>query len=162
MQRGVDRLQTQSARASSNDGQSTKTLRSGARARALQTGYSERGKGRECPVSVCVRMRALSAKEIQRGDSSAWHVDEDGQICYSKGGANVPKYAFDKVYQERSTNADVYKGTGAEIVHAAVQGINGTIFAYGACTTHLRTLAASLTTFVLHYSTTEEHASRKR
>lgn len=82
-------------------------------------------------MSVCVRVRALSAKEVQKGDSSAWHVDDDGQVCYSKRGANVPKYAFDRVYQENHTNADVYQGTGAEIVDAAVQGINGTIFAYG-------------------------------
>ena len=77
-------------------------------------------------------MRALSTKEMRKGDSSTWHVDEDGQICYSKKGANVPTYAFDRVYQENHTNEDVYKGTGAEIVDSAVQGINGTIFAYGA------------------------------
>ena len=75
-------------------------------------------------------MRALSTKEMRKGDSSAWHVDEDGQVCYSKKGANVPTYAFDRVYQEHHTNKDVYRGTGAEIVDAAVQGINGTIFAY--------------------------------
>jgi hypothetical protein len=128
------RLHTQSSRATSTDAQSTKTLRSAIRPRALQTGYSERGKGsRECPVSVCVRIRGLSAKEVQKGESCVWYVDENGQICFSKRAAQVPKYAFDRVYQENHTNADVYQGTGAEIVDAAVQGINGTIFAYGAC-----------------------------
>lgn len=76
-------------------------------------------------------MRALSAMEVHKNDSSAWHVDEHGQVCFSKRGANVPKYAFDRVYQENHTNKEIYQGTGAEIVEAAVQGINGTIFAYG-------------------------------
>jgi centromeric protein E len=78
-----------------------------------------------------VRVRPLSNKEIQRGEASVWNVDAEGIACTAKNGANVPKYAFEKVYHENDGNADVYRGTGAEIVHAAVQGINGTIFAYG-------------------------------
>jgi hypothetical protein len=81
-------------------------------------------------VQVCVRLRPLSKLENVRGDTPVWEVDEGGNVCVAKHGS-VSKYAFDTVHRESSTNEDVYKAVGAPVVQAAVQGINGTIFAYG-------------------------------
>jgi Kinesin motor domain len=57
-------------------------------------------------------------------------VDDDGYVCLARDGS-APKYAFDTVHQEASSNREVFQASGAPVVQAAVQGINGTMFAYG-------------------------------
>ena len=40
-------------------------------------------------------------------------------------------YTFDKVFGEKSTQQQIYDEVAAEIVQSALDGFNGTIFAYG-------------------------------
>ena len=84
----------------------------------------------EARVQVCVRLRPLNAREREHSSLAVWIVDDEGRICLAKAGS-VPKYAFDTVHREEASNRDVYQSMGAPVVRAAVQGINGTIFAYG-------------------------------
>jgi hypothetical protein len=81
-------------------------------------------------VSVCVRVRPLNAQELDRGDTSVWTVDDENYVCLA-GQASAPKYSFDSVHREGSTNQNIYKSVGAPVVANAVDGFNGTIFAYG-------------------------------
>lgn len=41
------------------------------------------------------------------------------------------RYAYDHVFDGRADNTLVYKTIGSRIVRTAMDGINGTIFAYG-------------------------------
>ena len=40
-------------------------------------------------------------------------------------------YNFDRVFDNTSTNVEVYDFVAADITQKAVQGFNGTVFAYG-------------------------------
>jgi centromeric protein E len=82
-------------------------------------------------LQVCVRIRPLNGREVDRANLAVWSVDAGNNVCVLQKGQMVPKYAFDAVYSPAATNEDVYKQTGAPIVESAMQGINGTIFAYG-------------------------------
>jgi centromeric protein E len=57
-------------------------------------------------------------------------VDDGDQVCLA-GQVSAPKYAFDSVHRDGSTNQDIYKSVGAPVVRNAVDGYNGTLFAYG-------------------------------
>ena len=42
------------------------------------------------------------------------------------------RYAFDFAFDKDATSSDVYKHTCADLVTGVLQGMNGTVFAYGA------------------------------
>ena len=42
------------------------------------------------------------------------------------------RYTFDVAFNELATNADVYEATGRGLISGVVNGMNSTVFAYGA------------------------------
>ncbi|XP_008791643.1 kinesin-like protein KIN-7K, chloroplastic isoform X1 [Phoenix dactylifera] len=80
-------------------------------------------------ITVTVRFRPLSEREFQRGDEIAWYADGDKIVrCeYSPAAA----YAFDRVFGPAITSQAVYDVAARPVVKAAMEGINGTVFAYG-------------------------------
>ncbi|CAK9198574.1 unnamed protein product [Sphagnum troendelagicum] len=80
-------------------------------------------------VSVTVRFRPLNQREIQRGDEVAWYADGDStvrsELCLSTA------YAFDRVFGPATTTRGVYDVAAQHVVSGAMQGVNGTVFAYG-------------------------------
>lgn len=80
-------------------------------------------------ISVTVRFRPLSEREFQRGDEIAWYADGD-KIVRSE--YNPPTaYGFDKVFGPAASSQSVYDVAARPVVKAAMEGINGTVFAYG-------------------------------
>uniref|UniRef100_A0A164X1L4 Kinesin-like protein n=1 Tax=Daucus carota subsp. sativus TaxID=79200 RepID=A0A164X1L4_DAUCS len=81
-------------------------------------------------ISVAVRLRPSKNDDVSPG--SFWKV-EDNQISLHKSAdtASSLSFAFDHVFDEESTNARVYELLIKDIITAAVQGFNGTAFAYG-------------------------------
>ncbi|CAN0914342.1 Kinesin-like protein KIN-1 [Linum grandiflorum] len=83
-------------------------------------------------VTVCSRFRPLSSKERR---------DHGGRVCVRRvdGETFVLKdekdedftFSFDRVFYEDSLQADVYEFLALPIVKDAVNGVNGTIIAYG-------------------------------
>ncbi|OIW08734.1 hypothetical protein TanjilG_03410 [Lupinus angustifolius] len=63
-------------------------------------------------ISVTIRFRPLSDREYQRGDEIAWYADDDNIVRNEYNPATA--YAYAK-----------------PVVKAAMEGINGTVFAYG-------------------------------
>ncbi|XP_073389488.1 kinesin-like protein KIN-7C, mitochondrial [Physcomitrium patens] len=79
-------------------------------------------------VSVTVRFRPLSQREIQRGDEIAWYAD--GDTVRSELNLSTV-YAFDRVFGPATTTRGVYDAAAQHVVSGAMEGVNGTVFAYG-------------------------------
>ena len=100
---------------------------------AMSTSFSTSTQG----VTVAVRVRPLSDKEKGRGDVKVWKALRE-QACVSQtttDGKPVPNsaYTFDAAFDENVSTLDIYNSVASPIVKNVVEGINGTIFAYGKC-----------------------------
>ncbi|PWA67843.1 kinesin-like protein KIN-7D, mitochondrial [Artemisia annua] len=71
----------------------------------------------------------MSEREYQRGDEVAWYADGDKLVRNEYNPAT--SYAFDKVFGEYSETQEVYDVAAGPVIKAAMEGINGTVFAYG-------------------------------
>ncbi|KAE9595901.1 putative plus-end-directed kinesin ATPase [Lupinus albus] len=80
-------------------------------------------------VSVTVRFRPLSAREIGKGDEVAWYADGDN-IVRNENNPSIA-YGFDKVFGPATTTRHVYDVAAQHVVGGAMEGVNGTVFAYG-------------------------------
>ncbi|KAK3131887.1 hypothetical protein QOZ80_6AG0512940 [Eleusine coracana subsp. coracana] len=80
-------------------------------------------------VTVTVRFRPLSQREIRLGEEIAWYADGD-TTARSKQNHGVA-YAYDRVFGPTATTRHVYDVAAQHVVSGAMEGINGTIFAYG-------------------------------
>ncbi|XP_042010049.1 kinesin-like protein KIN-7C, mitochondrial isoform X2 [Salvia splendens] len=80
-------------------------------------------------VTVTVRFRPLSAREIGKGDEVAWYADGDYTVR-NEIKSDI-SYGFDKVFGPATTTRQVYDVAAQHVVNGAMEGINGTVFAYG-------------------------------
>nr|GMC87536.1 kinesin-like protein KIN-7D, mitochondrial isoform X1 [Ipomoea batatas] len=80
-------------------------------------------------ISVTVRFRPMSEREYQRGDENAWYPDGDKVVRNEYNPAIA--YAFDRVFGPDTSTQEVYEVAARPVVKAAMEGINGTVFAYG-------------------------------
>ncbi|KAM7530183.1 hypothetical protein LguiB_033593 [Lonicera macranthoides] len=80
-------------------------------------------------VTVTVRFRPLSPKEIRQGEEIAWYADGE-TIVRSEHNSSIA-YAYDKVFGPTTTTRHVYDVAAQHVIGGAMEGINGTIFAYG-------------------------------
>ncbi|KAI9153037.1 hypothetical protein LWI28_004834 [Acer negundo] len=110
----------------SNDGQSSPAS-SSARSKP-QYYYTENISSKE-NVTVTVRFRPLSPREIRQGEEIAWYADGE-TIVRSEHNTSIA-YAYDRVFGPTTTTRHVYDVAAQHVVSGAMEGINGTIFAYG-------------------------------
>ncbi|PRQ27874.1 putative plus-end-directed kinesin ATPase [Rosa chinensis] len=82
-------------------------------------------------ICVAVRLRPPVTQEYSGG--TFWKVDENRVSLHKVHGTPISgvSYAFDHVFDEMCSNSRVYELLTKEIIHAAVEGFNGTAFAYG-------------------------------
>ncbi|KAA3464711.1 kinesin-related protein 11-like [Gossypium australe] len=80
-------------------------------------------------ISVTIRFRPLNEREFQRGDEIAWYADGDKTVRNEYNPATA--YAFDRVFGPHATSQEVYEIAARPVVQAAMEGVNGTVFAYG-------------------------------
>ncbi|KAJ9132809.1 hypothetical protein P3X46_033642 [Hevea brasiliensis] len=80
-------------------------------------------------ISVTIRFRPLNEREFQRGDEIAWYADGDKIVRNEYNTATA--YAFDRVFGQHTTSQEVYDVAAKPVVKAAMEGVNGTVFAYG-------------------------------
>lgn len=78
-------------------------------------------------IKVFVRVRPLNEKE-KLSDPC---VIVNGQTIEMKGGGPDHRFAFDHVFQDQATQEEIYASVGHDVVEAAFEGFNGTVFAYG-------------------------------
>ncbi|RLN08957.1 centromere-associated protein E [Panicum miliaceum] len=80
-------------------------------------------------VTVTARFRPLSPREIRQGEEVAWYADGD-TVVRSEQNPNVA-YAYDRVFAPTTTTRHVYDVAAQHVISGAMEGVNGTIFAYG-------------------------------
>ncbi|KAL5706624.1 Kinesin-like protein KIN-7D [Ranunculus cassubicifolius] len=80
-------------------------------------------------ISVTIRFRPLSEREFQRGDEISWYADGDKIVRNEYNPATA--YAFDRVFGPSTNSKVVYDVAARPVVKSAMEGINGTVFAYG-------------------------------
>ncbi|XP_061955537.1 kinesin-like protein KIN-7K, chloroplastic [Populus nigra] len=80
-------------------------------------------------VTVTVRFRPLSPREIRQGEEIAWYADGE-TIVRNEYNPSIA-YAYDRVFGPTTTTRHVYDVAAQHVVNGAMEGINGTIFAYG-------------------------------
>ncbi|KAG7033573.1 Kinesin-like protein KIN-7K, chloroplastic [Cucurbita argyrosperma subsp. argyrosperma] len=80
-------------------------------------------------VTVTVRFRPLSPREIRQGEDIAWYAD--GETIVRNEHNPTTAYAYDRVFGPTTTTRHVYDIAAQHIVSGAMEGVNGTIFAYG-------------------------------
>ena len=105
---------------------------------ADQTQTRRSKSGDECRVVVGCRARPLNATEIELGNKEVWKttsksisniVDKNAEGSGSKNRART--YFYDYVFKPDTTTANVFDKMGKPIIDSALEGYNGTIFAYG-------------------------------
>ncbi|KAK6945398.1 Kinesin motor domain [Dillenia turbinata] len=80
-------------------------------------------------VTVTVRFRPLSPREIRQGEEIAWYADGE-TIVRNEHNPSIA-YAYDRVFGPTTTTRHVYDVAAQYVINGAMEGINGTIFAYG-------------------------------
>ncbi|XWS21650.1 hypothetical protein CRYUN_Cryun30bG0072600 [Craigia yunnanensis] len=80
-------------------------------------------------VTVTVRFRPLNPREINKGDEIAWYADGDYTVRNEFNPSIA--YGFDRVFGPATTTRHVYDVAAQHVVSGAMQGINGTVLAYG-------------------------------
>ncbi|ESW32930.1 hypothetical protein PHAVU_001G029600 [Phaseolus vulgaris] len=84
-------------------------------------------------ICVAVRLRPLVSEDSSSAAGTFWKVEDNRISLHKIHGTplSASSHAFDHIFDERSTNANVYELLAKDIIHAALDGFNGTAFAYG-------------------------------
>ncbi|XP_042667809.1 centromere-associated protein E [Centrocercus urophasianus] len=83
----------------------------------------------EGAVTVCVRVRPLIARESALEDKASLYWKSEGNAVSEVNGTKV--FSYDRVFHSCDNTQQVYEDVAVPIIQSAVQGYNGTIFAYG-------------------------------
>ncbi|XP_044768590.1 centromere-associated protein E isoform X1 [Neomonachus schauinslandi] len=83
----------------------------------------------EGAVAVCVRVRPLNNREEALGGDTQVYWKTDNNAIYQVDGSK--SFSFDRVFHSNETTKNVYEEIAVPIIDSAIQGYNGTIFAYG-------------------------------
>ncbi|XP_034628454.1 centromere-associated protein E [Trachemys scripta elegans] len=84
----------------------------------------------EGAVTVCVRMRPLIARENESsGDKVQLHWKSENCTILQVDGTRT--FNYDCVFHSNDSTQQVYERVAVPIIKSAVQGYNGTVFAYG-------------------------------
>ncbi|CAN0252188.1 unnamed protein product, partial [Discosporangium mesarthrocarpum] len=99
------------------------------------------GKGSD-HILVAVRVRPLSTKEVSEGKRSCCDAINSTTVSITKRAAtgtylrsqqgSINEYTFDNVFPPEASQATVYEGTARPFIADLINGINVTVFAYGA------------------------------
>ncbi|KAK7162326.1 hypothetical protein R3I94_004856 [Phoxinus phoxinus] len=88
----------------------------------------------ESAVKVCVRVRPLIKREECESSEPVqlfWRADKQAIHQLDEDGAPTKSFSFDRVFSATETTAQLYQDIAKPLVVSAVEGYNGTIFAYG-------------------------------
>ena len=90
------------------------------------------GENLDTNIKVAVRCRPLNSKERNNGEPVCVKIFPDQIVMTNPANAGEEhSFAFDLVFNEDSTQIEVWNKVGQPILNKAIQGYNSTIFAYG-------------------------------
>ncbi|KAJ8985878.1 hypothetical protein NQ317_006252 [Molorchus minor] len=83
-------------------------------------------------VRVFIRVRPLSKKEIAEANENIVISDyKENLIVLKKNGEHTKPFKFDHIFGSNTDQLEMYRMVAFPIVEKALEGYNGTIFAYG-------------------------------
>ena len=83
-------------------------------------------------VKVAIRCRPMSEKEKNNKYENVVRIDQENASVYVKNNQDKEvQFTYDFAYPPNCTQEEIYENTAAPIVAGVLEGINGTIFAYG-------------------------------
>ena len=90
-------------------------------------------------IFVAVRIRPLNARELSSGTTQTpmFYAQDGTKVMETRrnseygGPVATPSWDADAVFDREDCNETVYKRTAAPVVQAVLQGVNGTVMAYG-------------------------------
>ena len=82
----------------------------------------------ESKINVSVRVKPLNDKESLMEKNHMWSVVSDTTLMNKR---TKEVYTFDNVFGPDISTQEIFESTCKEIVRAAMDGINQTVFAYG-------------------------------
>ncbi|KAL6952924.1 Kinesin-like protein KIN-7N [Sarracenia purpurea var. burkii] len=82
---------------------------------------------------ICVAVRVRPLVTEKNSDGTFWKVEDNRISLHKSLGTPISgvSYAFDYVFDQDCRNETVYELLTKDIIHASVEGFNGTAFAYG-------------------------------
>ncbi|ROL50320.1 Centromere-associated protein E [Anabarilius grahami] len=88
----------------------------------------------ESAVKVCVRVRPLIKREESESSEPVqlfWRADKQAIHQLDDEGTQTKSFSFDRVFSAEESTGQLYQDIAKPLVVSAVEGYNGTIFAYG-------------------------------
>ena len=88
-------------------------------------------------ISVSVRLRPLNGRELKMKQTERWRaLSKFSSIVQTDSGGAALKqdgatFSYDNVFDKTSTTTQIFDKVGRGIVNGTLDGVNGTIFAYG-------------------------------
>ncbi len=85
-------------------------------------------------INVGVRVRPMTSLERERDETHAWEIDDKGNSISRRKGRSKrggAKFQFDQVYGPAVETQEIYDKLCRHLVSSGMEGINGTMFAYG-------------------------------
>lgn len=84
-------------------------------------------------IKWAVRIRPISKQELERCPISSVYASNSNSIyhCRLERENKLIKFDFDYVFDENSSQSEVYNKSVSSIIHSAIDGYNGAIFWYG-------------------------------
>ncbi|KAL9642704.1 hypothetical protein ABK040_009783 [Willaertia magna] len=88
--------------------------------------------GDETGIKVCVRIRPMNDRELRVGAKACLSVNKPtSQVIMKRKDKEDKSFYFDAVFDNNSSQQEVFEGTGQKIVERFTFGFNACIFAYG-------------------------------
>eukprot|EP00736_Rhodelphis_marinus_P006530 Rmarinus@m.17302 len=80
-------------------------------------------------INVSVRIRPLNGREVDMKQKELWRAE--GNTVREAGSSNSRPFVFDHVFDTTTPTSEVYTQVASPILSSCMNGVNGTIFAYG-------------------------------
>ena len=85
--------------------------------------------GEKNNVQVCLRFRPMNSKQ-EKNEKTAWKPTSNS-VTELRHDRETRNYTYDHIFGPTANTQDVYNDVGEDLVNNVLQGINGTLFAYG-------------------------------
>ena len=85
-------------------------------------------------IQVVCRFRPFTETELEHSMEQLYHLTEDHKTIKISSQFDFTgqlEFTFDSIFEPDCTQLDVFQASALPIVNAVMQGVNGTIFAYG-------------------------------
>ncbi|RKP18927.1 kinesin-domain-containing protein, partial [Rozella allomycis CSF55] len=87
-------------------------------------------------IRVCIRVRPLNDRERTQEQTNAWQIEQNSLIqkrssVFGDASGRVNSFQFDRVFSLDEDTERVYREGVWHIIQSSLEGVNGTVFAYG-------------------------------